>query len=195
MKIKRIATLAVLLLVVAELILVLTSWLLSATMTEGVRSLLSDVGIRWFLGSLTTFIATPWLVRLLLLAMAGGCFWQSGVFRHSQMGYRERMGYRLAFIILVFYMAVVLALAAAPHAVLLSATGQLFPSPFSRALFPIASFGVIMTSAVYGWASGRFSSFSEIVDSLSFGIGKVALLIVLYMATILFYESLRFVFL
>ena len=189
MKIKRIATLTVLLLVVAELILVLTSWLLSATMTEGVRSLLSDVGIRWFLGSLTTFIATPWLVRLLLLAMAGGCFWQSGVFRHSQIGYRERMGYRLAFIILVFYMA------AAPHAVLLSATGQLFPSPFSRALFPIASFGVIMTSAVYGWASGRFSSFSEIVDSLSFGIGKVALLIVLYMATILFYESLRFVFL
>ena len=83
MKIKRIATLTVLLLVVAELILVLTSWLLSATMTEGVRSLLSDVGIRWFLGSLTTFIATPWLVRLLLLAMAGGCFWQSGVFRHS----------------------------------------------------------------------------------------------------------------
>ena len=194
MKIKRIATRSVLLLVVAELILVLASWLLSATMTEGVRSLLSDVGIRWFLGSFTTFIATPWLVRLLLLAMTAGCGWKSGIFRHTQMGYRERMGYRLVVIILLFYTAAVAALAVAPHAVLLSATGQLFPSPFSRALLPIAAFGGILLSAAYGWAAGRFSTFSEIVDSLSFGISKAALIIVLYLVAILFYESLRFVF-
>lgn len=194
MKIKLMAIRAVLLLIVAELILILTSWLLSATMTEGVRSLLSDEGIRWFLGSFTTFVATPWLVRLLLLAMAAGCCWKSGIFRHAQIGYRERMGYRLVAVILLCYIAAVAALAVAPHAVLLSATGQLFPSPFSRALFPIAAFGVILLSAVYGWAAGRFSSFSEIVESLSFGISETAFLVVLYLATVLFCESLRFVF-
>ena len=180
--------------VVAEVVLVLLSWLLSATMTEGVRSLLSDVGVRWFMGSFSAMLATPWLVALLLLAMAGGCLWQCGLLRISLSGYRERLGLRLAILVLVFYVAVIVALTAIPHAVLLSATGQLFPSPFSRALIPIFSFGAFLMSAVYGWVSGRFLSFADIVDSLLFGIGKSAPFFLLYMVVLLFCESLKFVF-
>ena len=39
---------ACLALFVAELLLVIVSWLLSATRLEGVRSLISSEGIRWF---------------------------------------------------------------------------------------------------------------------------------------------------
>ena len=35
----------------AEALLIILSWILSTTMTEGVRSLLSSEGIRWFFGS------------------------------------------------------------------------------------------------------------------------------------------------
>ena len=179
---------------VAEVLLVLLSWLLSATLTGGVRSLLSDVGIRWLLGSMSTLLSTPWLVLLLLLAMAGGCLCRSDLLHLSLSGYRERLGLRLALLALVLYVAVVLALTAIPHAVLLSATGQLFPSPFSRALIPILSFGVFLLSAVYGWTAGRFTSFADIVDSLLFGIGKSAPLILLYIMLLLFCESFKFVF-
>jgi len=180
---------------VAEVVLVLLSWLLSATMTEGVRSLLSDVGIRWLLGSFSSMLATPWLVALLLLAMAAGCLWRSGLLRMSLSGYRERLGFRLALLIFVLYVAVVVALTAVPHAVLLSATGQLFPSPFSRALIPLSSFGVMLVSAVFGWTAGRFTSFADIIDSLLSGIGQSSPLILLYMVGVLFCESLKFVFL
>ena len=56
-----------LVLVLAEVMLVILSWLLSATMMEGVRSLLSSEGIRWFVGSYSAMMASPLLVWLLLL--------------------------------------------------------------------------------------------------------------------------------
>ena len=110
-------------LLLAELILILVSWLLSATMTEGVRSLLSGEGVRWFFGSFTDMVASPWLVWLLVVAMAGGCLWRSGLLHRSQSGYRERMAFRTALAFLVLYVGVILMLTIVPHAVLLSATG------------------------------------------------------------------------
>ena len=60
----------VLLLLVAEFLLVLLSWLLSATLTDGVHTLLSSEGIRWLLGRFTVILLKPQLIWLLLLSMA-----------------------------------------------------------------------------------------------------------------------------
>ena len=205
----------------------LLSWILSATMTEHVHSLLSSEGIRWFFSSFSAMLASPWLVWLLLLAMAGGCLWQSGILSHlpssliphpssffphpssffphpsaliphpsslSPLTYRHRMAFRTTVVIVALYVVAILALTVVPHAVLLSATGQLFPSPFSRALVPIVSFGVLLASAVYGWASGRFTSFADVIASLAYGIQQAAPLFILYVVAVQFYASLRFVF-
>ena len=195
---KRLFAGIVSLLVVAELLLVLVSWLLSATIAESVRSLLSSEGMRWFVGNFVSMLSTPWLVWLLLLAMAGGCVWQSGVLsvfsaHVPSRNYRQRIALRVTLAFLILYIAVVLLLTAVPHAVLLSATGGLLPSPFSRALVPIAAFGLLLVSVTYGWLSGRFTSVADILASLSFGIGRAAPLFVLYVLVVQFYESLRFV--
>ena len=81
-----------------------------------------------------------------------------------------------------------------PHAILLSATGHLFPSAFSRSLVPIIAFGICVLSITYGVVSGRLKSLSSVIHSLSYGIEKGAVLLVLYILLIQFYESLRFVF-
>lgn len=193
---KRLLAAMVSLLVVAELLLVLVSWLLSATVGDGVRSLLSSEGIRWFVGSFVAMLSTPWLVWLLLLAMAGGCLWQSGlpaVFT-TVRNYRQRVALRMTLAFLIIYIGAVLLLTTVPHAVLLSSTGQLWPSPFSRALLPIAAFGLLLLSVVYGWTSGRFTSVSDVVDAVSFGIARSAPLFILYVLAVQFYASLRFVF-
>ena len=51
MRIKEFKKIAILGLVVAEVALVLISWVLSAIQTEGVQSLLSSEGIRWLFSS------------------------------------------------------------------------------------------------------------------------------------------------
>ena len=195
---KRLLAYLVLALALAEVVLVLASWLLSATMAGNVRSLLSSEGVRWFFGGFTTMLASPWLVWLVLLAMAGGCLWQSGIVSIrlplSSLHYRQRVALRTALILLVIYAAAVLALTLVPHAVLLSATGRLFPSPFSRAFVPIVSFGVLLVSVAYGWASGSFRSIASIVSAMSTGIAAAAPLFILYVVFVQFYESLRFVF-
>ena len=195
MKLNRLYAYSVVALAIAQVLLVLASWLFSAMMAEGVRSLLSDEGLRWFFGSFTALLATPVLVWLLLISMALGCLWQSGLLSTKQNGYRTHVAWRVVALTLIIYLSVVAALTVVPHAILLSSTGQLFPSPFSRAIVPVLSFGIILLSAAYGWTSGRFDSAESVVHSFTFGLAKAAPLFVLYVMLMQFYESLRFVLL
>ena len=187
-----------LLLLLAELVLILLSWILSATGMEGVRSLLSSEGVRWFFGNFTVMVASPLLVWLLLFLIALGTFQRSGLVgvlrRFSLPSYRDRIAMRMSLMLLVAYLVVIALLTVFPHAILLSATGQLFPSAFSRSLVPVVAFGVVLVSLTFGMMSGRFRTMDDILDVLSFGIQRGAPLLVLYILAIQFCQSLRFVF-
>lgn len=180
-------------LVLAELALILVSWLLSASMTEGVRSLLSSEGIRWFFGSFVRMMASPLLVWLVLSLIALGSLQKSGLLA-MQQSYREKVALRAALSFLAIYVAVILLLTVFPHAILLSTTGSLFPSAFSRSLVPLVAFGLVLVSISFGVMSGRISTLSGILEALSFGIAKGAPLFILYILFMQFYESLWFVF-
>ena len=183
-----------LLLLIAEVVLILISWIFSAMRVEGVRSLLSGEGIRWFFGNFTSMVASPWLACLVLLLVSLGCLQKCGLFSRSHISYRDRMALRLTIVFLVIYVGVVLLLTAVPHAVLLSSTGSLFPSPFSRSIIPLLSFGIILISVSFGLVSGRFQTLSDVLDALSFGCRKGAPLFIFYILVIQLYESLKFVF-
>lgn len=182
-------------LIVAEAVLVLTSWILSVTMVEGVHSLLSSEGIRWFFGNFTHMMASPALVWLLLMLSALGTFQKSGLVAMRRESYRDRLALRFAILFLLAYVAAILMLTLMPHAVLLSATGSLVPSPFTRSLVSLIAFGIIIVAVAFGLFSGRLRNLSDILEALSFGIQKEASLVVLYIFFMQFYESLRFVFL
>ena len=183
-----------LLLLIAEVVLILLSWILSAMRVDGVRSMLSGEGVRWFFGNFASMVASPWLAWLLLLLVALGCLQKSGLIRQPHTSYRDRMALRLTFVFLVLYVGVCFSLTAIPHAVLLSSTGSLFPSPFSHSIIPILSFGIILVSVSFGLVSGRFQTLADVLDALSFGCRKGAPLFIFYILLIQLYESLRFVF-
>jgi len=188
-----------LVLFLAEGLLFILSWLLSATMTEGVRSLLSSEGIRWFFGCFTAMMASPLLVWLILLLSALGSLQKCGALslfipRWSAPNFRDRLALRLSLVFLAIYIVIICLLTLMPHAILLSATGQLFPSAFSRSLIPIIAFGISLFSVVFGMMSGRVSSLSAILRLLTFGISRGASLIILCILLIQFLESLFFVF-
>lgn len=193
MKMKLLGWLA-LALVLGEVVLFLLSWLLSALMTEGVRSLLSSEGIRWFVGSFCQAMLSPQLIWLLLLSMSGGSVAASGLLRHRPHTYRERVAIRLVLFLLIIYIGVWSLLVLAPHAVLLSADGALWPSAFSHGLIPAVAFGGVLLSVVYGAMAGTFRSLPDVFASLARGISWSAPLLVLYVLFAQFYASLRFVF-
>ncbi len=187
-------------LLIAELALILLSWILSAAGVEGVRSLLSGEGVRWFVGDFARMVASPLLTWLLLLMIAVGTFLRSGLSslwherRPRIISYRDRTAFRVSLVLLVAYIAAILLLTVVPHAVLLSASGSLFPSPFSRSLIPFVAFGITLVSIAFGLISGRMQSLSDILAALTYGIQRFAPLLILYIFCIQLYQSLRFVF-
>jgi aminobenzoyl-glutamate transport protein len=185
-------------LLVAESVLIIVSWLLSAMRLEGVRSMLSSEGIRWFVGGFSDIVASPLLAWLLLVLIAVGSVVQSGVvalFRNKgEKSFRSKLALRVASVFLALYTLVVCLLAFVPHAILLSVKGSLFPSAFSRSLVPIVCFGITLFSVVYGMMSGHKKTGEDIIDILSYGIRQGASLIVVYILAIQLYASLRFVF-
>ncbi|MBR0260061.1 MAG: AbgT family transporter [Prevotella sp.] len=186
----------------AQQLLMLGSWLWSAALPlSGVRSMLSEEGIRWFLGHFAESVASPVLVWLLLLAMAYGAVVRCRGPRDTasphaaltENTYRASRARIIAAAFLVVYVGIVVLLTAVPHAVLLSASGLLWPSPFSASLVPLAAFGVLMAAILYGIVAGSFQSLADIYGALVYGLRQCAPLLPVYILLVQFLESLRFV--
>ena len=183
-----------------EVLLVLVSWLLAAAFPmSGYRSLLSSEGLRWLLGRYSDLLASPALTCLLLLSIAGGCLWRSGLYHHLRTlshkhSYRERRAMMLTMLAVAVYIVAILLLAVIPHAVLLSATGSLWPSPFSASLVPLLCFGTTVCSCGYGLVAGRMLSLCDCYEAMLDGIRWCAPCFLFYILLVQFAESLTFVF-
>ena len=101
---------------------------------------------------------------------------------------------RVSLIVLCLFVVMIALLTVPPHAILLSATGELFPSAFSRSLVPIIASGVSLFAIVFGVMSGRLKTLSDILAALSSGLSRGAPLIVVAILLIQLIASLRFVF-
>ena len=203
----------VLVFVTAQLALILLSWLITAAFPElPIRSLLSSEGVRWFFGSFTANQLTPLLAWFITAAMAVGacvrsrlwaafCTKMSGLLhrRDSTDGrqglhYRERIGLRLALAEFMVYEVIMLLLTVVPHAILLSVTGELFPSAFSSSLIPSLSFVLIVMSLSYGVASGTVDSVARMHRVLVGGLEAGARIVPAYVIGVQLYMSLLYVF-
>lgn len=191
---KRFLPYIALTLFVLQLLTMLVSWLLSAAFPDsGIRTLLSGEGLRWFFGHFTQLLATPCLVWLLLLSMAYGVLVRCGVLRLGK-SYREGRARLMTLLLLVVYVGVITLMAAVPHAILLSATGSLWASPFSQALVPFIAFGVISLGAFYGIIAGSFDTLADAYDAVLYGIRQFAAVLLFYVLLAELYLSLHFIF-
>ena len=153
---------------VAQLLVMLVSWLLSAVFPDsGIRSLLSAEGLRWFFGHFSYLLATPLLVCLLLLSMAYGVFCRCGLLSY-QHSYRERRALTMTLLLAAVAVILLLLMAAVPHAVMLSATGSL------------------------GLMAGHLANRSDVYDALLDGIRRGAPLLLFYLLIVQLYLSLRY---
>ena len=182
-----------------QLLLFLVSWLVAAMMPEtAVHSLLSNEGIRWFFGSFVENVASPLLVWLLVIAMAWGVMADTRFFqdmsRLSSLPYRPKFAFQFVAFELALFVVVLVMTALVPHAPLLSVTGQLFPSSFSKSLVPIIAFCLIVMGVTYGLLSGKMKSLFDVFLSVSGGVRRVAPLVFVYVVAVELFYSFMFVF-
>lgn len=173
-----------------ELFCMLGSWVVSTVWPElHLRSMLSDEGIRWFLGSFVGNHCRPLLLHAVLLAMACGAVRGSGILKrlhliarkNEKATYRDRMALMAMVAEVAFFALSMVLLTASPHATLLSATGDLWPSSFSRSIVPAVAFIVTVTAWTFGLLTRRLSSPSACVGTLVEGLQWASPLVVLYL--------------
>ena len=204
----------VLVLLVAQLALILLSWLLTAAFPElPMRSVLSSEGIRWFFGSFVSNQLSPLLIYFIMAVMAVGACVRSRLYdalretlsntrsslttssnHQHKVHYREKVGLRIALVEFIVYVIIMILLTAVPHAILLSVTGQLFPSSFSSSLIPSLSLIVTIMSLTYGVASGTIDSVAKMHKVLVGGLEVGSRLVPTYVVGIQLYMSIRYVF-
>ena len=179
---------------VLQLLTMLVSWLLSAVFPDsGIRSLLSGQGLRWFFGHFAQSLARPQLVWLLLLSMGYGVLVRCGVLRVGS-SYRESRARIMTSLLLAVYVGVIALMTAIPHAILLSATGSLWASPFSQALVPLVAFGIIALGSFYGIIAGTCDTLQDVYDALLHGIRQSVALLLFYVLLTELTLSLLFIF-
>lgn len=204
----------VLVLLVAQLALILLSWLVTAAFPElPMRSVLSSEGIRWFFGSFVSNQLSPLLIYFIMAVMAVGACVRSRLYdalretlsntrsslttssnHQHKVHYREKVGLRIALVEFIVYVIIMILLTAIPHAILLSVTGQLFPCSFSSSFIPSLSLIIIIMSLTYGVASGTIDSVAKMHKVLVGGLEVGSRLVPTYVVGIQLYMSIKYVF-
>ena len=183
-----------------QIMVVILSWMIKTIYPEfNGRSLLSGEGVRWFLGNFTNNVASNILVWIILIGLSWGAIRASNilqVFKRSHtLSYRERLGFRVVLIEIMIWVIVIVLLSFIPHAAMLSITGQLFPSSFSKSIVPLIAFIALFSSITYGLIIGRLRKGNLIIEALSNGIKQIAPYIIIYIILVQLIYSIKFVLL
>lgn len=195
MTFRKILSILTVLLLCADLTLVPLSWLLYAAGMPGVHSLLSASGIRWLFSSSVSVLSTPLTAWLFMMAMSAGTLARSGLcnllktkgLRWSRYTFRERFGMKVFWGLLSVCLIVLAFLTLSPHAVLLSVTGSLFPSPFSEGLVAVGCVMVALLSFSFAYTSGQFRQLTDLSESFVYGMMLFApLFVVCFLASMLY---------
>lgn len=194
----KIFAISIFIFIVFQILVILGSWFVTVVFpTLPVRSMLSSEGIRWFLGQYTSNLASPLLVWLVLAGMTYGALRSSGLSRaimhFSNISYRQRFALKVVVAELILFAIVLFLMTFLPQAILLSVTGELFPSSFSRSLIPFVCFLLTLFSITYGLINASFSSLTDIFNSLTSGITATSPWLVIYVFVIQLYYSILFV--
>lgn len=183
------------------LLLVLLSWIAAAARPDWpIRTLISDSGIRWLVGSMERNIESPILVWILLGMMSMGAFIEGGLnstLRGLAQGrkpsFRNRMALYLVLFEAVVFIVVMLLLSVVPHAPLLSVTGSLVPGCLERGAIPLLCFIVMLCSVSFAVMSGQCRTPSRLVCLLCYGVRRWAWLVPIYVVWMELIGSLAFV--
>lgn len=195
---KRACAIFAFILIVLQTILIFGSWIVSAAIPDSqIRPLIGAGGLRWFFSSFTEDMASPILVYIILITLTVNVFINSGMCElfslKRKMNMQKKLALNVVLVELCTFIVLIVLLTAMPHAVLLSVTGELFPSSFSKGLIPMLCFIVTILSISYGLVSGCIKGVYDIWDSMTTGVNFLPAVCFVYILLLQFVSSLSYV--
>ena len=142
-------------------------------------------------------MASPLLVYIILLTLTVNVFVNSGLIelfsQNHKINMQKRFALNVVLVELCTFIVLIVLLTAIPHAVLLSVTGELFPSSFSSGLIPMLCLLVTIMSISYGLVSGSLRGFYDIWNSITTGSNYLPPVCFVYILLLQLVSSLSYV--
>lgn len=195
---KRTCAIFAFILIVLQTILIFGSWIVSAAIPDSqIRPLIGAGGLRWFFSSFTEDMASPILVYIILITLTVNVFINSEMCElfslKRKMNMQKKFALNVVLVELCTFIVLIVLLTVIPHAVLLSVTGELYPSSFSKGLIPMLCFIVTILSTSYGLVSGSLRGVYDIWNSITTGINFLPAVCFVYILLFQFVSSLSYV--
>ena len=196
---KRLCAILSITLLVLQVLIVPASWIISAVApSSGVHSLISEGGIRWLVGQYSDNVSTSVLVYIIIAFISYNMFVNSGllsaIISKSKLSMQQKFALRVMAVVLILFITALAYLTITPHAVLLSVTGNLFPSSFSDGLIPLLCFEVFILSLIYGIFGGTITSINGFWNCVTKESNSLLPVLFLYLLSIQLYHCFVFVF-
>lgn len=180
------------------------SWI-GSTMGYPLQNIFSDEGIRWFYAHLNESLTTPLLAFVFPVTMLCGAVARSGLGRllkdlcrirgeRVRITYRQKTALGISATFFTVYFATALLCVLTPHAVLLSATGHIYPSPFAHGILPVTALGVQLTAMIYANLSNHLHGLGEILSVVYWGIQRYAVWIFITLLTAQLIHTVMYIF-
>ncbi len=190
--------------IIGYIVIILGSWLWSAAMpSSSIRTLLSESGIRWFFGTFAmNLINTPLLVWIILIDISVGACIRSGLWSStrllmkspSKLNTLQKRGLMTAIEVIIFELCVISLLIFPRHAILLSVSGELYPSSASTCFVPIVAFMILSSSITYGLLSGTIHGYSDTIECALRGGRKLKVILCFYILLIELAAIVKYIF-
>lgn len=183
------------------LLTALLSWAGSIYEWEGVRSLLSDEGLRWLLRTLLDdYILSPVFQAVVCLFFGVGLFVHSGLGNACwriadgtrKFSRKEKRALGLAAMTFLGYVALCALLAFGPWNLVRSAIGTLVGSPLADGLWGVCSLGIALPAIVYGFVSDSYLNDRDVVEGMAHLYKCRGTYFVVLLFITLFFSSLDF---
>lgn len=179
----------------------LFSWIGSIYGLGTVQSLLSPEGIRWELRhAIENYINTPALGVVMMLFIGMGVASYSGmseaisriIRKGKQLTRKEKRALILAGCTLFIYTLMIVLTTFTPWTMLRSITGSLANSPFQKGIYYLISFGIGLSSVVFGYTVDRFRNDRDIIKGMSCLFSRYADYFVILFFIVQFFSSLMY---
>lgn len=199
----KVANIILLVEVLAHILLVISSLVFSSA-GYPINNILSSEGLRWsFLNAVSNVLREP-LIYLIGFFLSWGAFKRSGLDRALlrlclgmkgvPLSFRQRRALWFVLLLTILFVVMMLVLVLFPQGILVSVTGEVFPSPFSMGLMPTCMLALVLVSVTYGIIGNTLRTFHEVVQSVYCGLGEYAGWILVYIVGAQFYACLMYIF-
>lgn len=187
-----------------HVLLLISSLVLSSAGYE-VNNIMSSEGLRWsFLNALSNVLKEP-LIYLIGFLITVGAYKRSGLnvalarlltgrWRRRPLPFRQRRALWFALLLTLLFVSFMATLVLLPQGVLVSVTGRIFPSPFSRGLVPAFMVAMVLVSVTYGVIGNTLRTFHEVMQSVYCGLGEYAGWVMVYLLGAHSYACLMYIF-